>query len=195
MEWSSTTRLGSRLMNNSGMSFLASLSMIMPLTPRSHGVWPEHITGQEGERGRERDRQTEEGERVCMCVFFVCVCLSSHPSHNKTRWPWRVRIRWYFSTVITGPSCFFKIADNLTSSVCCGDLIVLSSISESLVYPIWTALQPKYCIISDIWALACAHSLELGNCRVVSGRQTGNGQMWITIPILCPALTQTVGDP
>lgn len=59
------------------MSFLASVSMIMPLTPRSHAVWPEHITGQEGwrERGRETVRHTErerEGGREnspCYCVF------------------------------------------------------------------------------------------------------------------------------
>lgn len=73
MERSSTARLGSRLMNNSGMSFLASLSMIMPLTPRSHSVWPEHITGQEGERGREADRQRKERERQRECVFCMFV--------------------------------------------------------------------------------------------------------------------------
>lgn len=33
----------------------------MPLTPRSHSVWPEHITGQEGER--------ETGRETSACVF------------------------------------------------------------------------------------------------------------------------------
>lgn len=65
------------------MSLLASVSMIMPLTPRSHTVWPEHITGQEGggkERaggGRAGGRHTgEEGERER--ALFLCLCLF-HP--------------------------------------------------------------------------------------------------------------------
>lgn len=134
MERSSTARLGSRLMNNSGMSFLASLSMIMPLTPRSHSVWPEHITGQEGERGREADRQRGRRERERECVFFVCLsCLLIVHIINKVS---ENRIRLYFPTIFTCPTCFSNTADNLTSSACCGDLIVLSPISKSLVYPI-----------------------------------------------------------
>lgn len=73
------------------------------------------------------------------------------------------RIRLYFPTVFTCPTCFFNTADNLTSSACCGDLIVLSPISKSLVYPIWAALQPKYCMILDIWACVYARSLKPRN--------------------------------
>lgn len=140
MERISVATLGSRLMNNSGMSFLASLSMIMPLTPRSHSVWPEHITGQEGERGREGGRQTDRGrrkerdresERVCVFVFVILHIKKKTLGDRQALEFGRI-----FPTAIMRPTCFFNSADNLTSSACFGDLIVLSGISKSLVYPI-----------------------------------------------------------
>lgn len=66
-------RLVSGYTKQRGMSLLASVSMIMPLTPRSHTVWPEHITGQEG--GGEGGRHRDEGDGGRSRALFLCLCL------------------------------------------------------------------------------------------------------------------------